>query len=107
MSWSHKCYADEAHSRASARQLKTISIDDLISTTDRERLMVETAYRRGYYHGWWQSYEAFLCGAKGSAVRKFMERLHAWRFKKHAGKIVPPPVIQATKNFIKQSDGVV
>lgn len=107
MSWSHEVYAGEAHQRASAKQLKTILIHDLEPTTDRERLMVETAYRRGYYHGWWQCYAAFLNGAKGFAVCKFMERLYAWRFKKHAGKLVPPPVIQSAKNFIKQMEDVV
>ena len=104
MTWDHKVYACEAHNRASAKQLKVLATEDLEPITDRERLMVESAYRRGYYHGWWQCYAAILCGAKGLAVCNFMERLHNWRFKKHAGKLVPPPVIQAGKKFIKQRE---
>jgi hypothetical protein len=54
---------------------------------DRERLMVETAYRRGYCQGWAGS----LGMARPMADRHLRDYLLPWRWSRHDGEFCHPP----------------
>jgi len=58
------------------------------------RLLVECAYRRGFFQGWAFSLEAIQQGFSKEKVHKFLyDKLSAWRYCRHGGKMSPPPQI--------------
>lgn len=88
----HDGFAIETFEKTNLKQSQVMWINDLEPITEREKLMIETAYRRGYYQGWWFCYKAFDEGAKPSSVQKFIfGRLFKWRLKRHGGKLAVPP----------------
>jgi hypothetical protein len=79
----HACYRLECYAR---QKKKLYTSSELIPKDDRERLMVESAYRRGYSQGF------FLCiGIPASAARAFYDVIFKWRIKKHGETLERPP----------------
>lgn len=85
-------YYLEVVERMTPRQRKKYALADLSDMTDREQLIAETAYRRGFYQGFWGCLRAVRENALLSQLTRFMNaRLYKWRFAKHGGKLTPPP----------------
>lgn len=54
---------------------------------------IESAYRRGYFQGYFRAMDAIDSGSSLSACEKFLYGLlYKWRYCKHKGKLVPPPI---------------
>jgi hypothetical protein len=94
----------EAKQRANEKCLKRITNSDRIcldQADEKESLIAETAYRRGYTQGWFFCVEAALSGITLKTLREFHDlKLYAWRRKKHNGSWASPP------NLIKKDNGI-
>lgn len=96
--WTQSIYADEARARVSSRN-KRLKEEDYSNLTDREKVLIETAYRRGYFQGYWFCYTDAVAGASREKLFRFIFiRLARWRNKKHSGKMKEPPHIFVAKD---------
>lgn len=89
--YGHEVYEYEAIERLPKHVAKTVS--DCDPSTVRERVMMETAYRRGFCQGFWHCLYASENGYGRDRLRKHYMRLHRWRLLKHGGKLVEPPML--------------
>ena len=79
----HDCYAAECYEKQTA---EIYFYDELVPKDDREKLMVECAYRRGYSQGF------FYCiRLPAYAARMFYDLVFDWRIEKHGGVLRDPP----------------
>jgi len=79
----HDCYAGECYEKQAS---ETYCASEFEPKDNRERIMVESAYRRGYSQGF------FNCiGLPESAARVFWHVVLDWRMKKHGGALELPP----------------
>lgn len=94
MGWDHGAYSAEAYEKASQalRKRTGLSVSDLEPLTDREKLLVETAYRRGYYQGHYLALEMVHSIGIAKAYNFVVTKLKKWRLAKHDGKLIPPPL---------------
>jgi hypothetical protein len=87
-------YDEEARERMTKRQAKLIRMSDIEPLTDREKVMIENAYRRGFFQGFCSCFEAAQEGFRWQAMERFLyERLFKWRYSRHGGKFQQPPWI--------------
>lgn len=91
----HKIYGCEAKARVK-RSHKKLLAEDYRTLTDREKVLMETAYRRGYFHGWWFCYKAKMSGFSLETIYRFIfSSLAKWRNARHSGQLVLPPELFA------------
>lgn len=54
---------------------------------------IESAYRRGYFQGYFRALDAMDHGWSWTACEKFLYGLlYKWRFCKHRGQFTEPPI---------------
>lgn len=91
---SHSDYSVECSERAADNPAFVVASGTFEPTTERERIMVETAYRRGFQQGYFSAWDAVNSGCSLQALSRFIAgKLHAWRFCRHNGKFDPPPEV--------------
>jgi len=92
----HEDYALEIEERRGGRKPVLASVGDLQQMTDREKLIAETAYRRGYFQGFYNGTVTLEdSGHTFAKVSDWMYRvLFRWRYKKHNGAFEQPPVLK-------------
>lgn len=90
MGWDHGAYELETQSRMTPSQRSAAPA--LRPADDRERLMVETAYRRGFAQGFYLCLEAAIDGVAQSVLKQVYRRITVWRALQHGGRLVLPPV---------------
>jgi hypothetical protein len=96
--WDHTVYGSEVDARRTDRQKKTICVSEIETLSVREKLLVETAYRRGYFHGWYFCLEAVKAGVFECNLQKFLYgALYRWRYSKHGGKLATPPELHSSR----------
>lgn len=76
-------------------RLVTRCMADVPKLTERDRVMIETAYRRGYSQG----YEAAASDSFVTSIRALMpeficDALHRWRYASHGGRFEEPPLLR-------------
>lgn len=87
----HDCYAKEACERRLARH-RHGDEESASPQTHRERIMVETAYRRGYQQGVEAMHRRWLLHpAEWKRQSTFLFQVYKWRFCKHNGRFTRPP----------------
>jgi hypothetical protein len=59
--------------------------------TDRERILCETAYRRGCYQGFFYALEAMKWASLAKCNKFLYKTLFKWRVCEHMGAFVVPP----------------
>jgi hypothetical protein len=89
-------YSQEIRERMTKDQLRRqLPLPRDEPLTEREMLMMENCYRRGFYQGFWSCLDA---SAKGFSISEMEEwlytKLFRWRFARHGGKFSEPPWIQ-------------
>ena len=90
MTSGHEDYADEH--RAASSEPVLVRVSDLPPLTERERMVIECAYRRGFFQGWFGCFSAIHRGFSLRKVESFLyKQLYKWRYCKHDGKMTPPP----------------
>jgi hypothetical protein len=99
---SHRFFSQEAYYGEACGRLKKCDADDDQSSskirsyvlTKREQLLIENAYRRGFYQGF---HECFVAVKQGKTIKRMekhlFEKLHNWRFDRHGGDFKQPPEI--------------
>lgn len=94
-------YSIEAAEKRTKRQKETISLESLEDLSERDKLLIENAYRRGFYQGWFLCIDAINKGAPTNKLEKFLYgALFRWRYSRHGGKFEIAP----TYERIKQND---
>ncbi|MDA0990517.1 MAG: hypothetical protein O3A51_07180 [Verrucomicrobia bacterium] len=85
----HEMYDIEAAERQTPKQQRAnlISMDEEMALTDRERLMIESAYRRGFTQGYQQAMADEQAGINTRLAREGYLR---WRFARHGGQFQIP-----------------
>lgn len=95
MGWDHGAYESETRLRMTAAQRRKHPETDITwklePADDRERLMVESAYRRGCAQGFYFCLDALTRGVTRSVLSLVYMRIEAWRRKRHGGELLPPP----------------
>lgn len=90
----HSMYDQEVRERMTKRQVNLICLADIEPLTEREKLMIENAYRRGFFQGFCSCFEAVYDGFRWPVLERFLYgRLHKWRYSRHGGKFQEPPWI--------------
>ena len=97
-------YEHEVRMRMTKTQLKIMKASDIADLTDRELLLVESAYRRGYYHGFYSCLESVIDGIPIRKLQKFVSGvLFKWRCKRHGGRF-EEPIWPARSNKFKKGE---
>jgi hypothetical protein len=95
MGWDHKAYEGEARLRMTAAQRQRHPETDITwklePLDERERLMVESAYRRGCAQGFYFCFDALARGVPRGVLARVYARIEEWRRKRHGGALLPPP----------------
>ena len=88
-------YTEEAGERC-----KLIRISDIPEIPQQYTVMIENAYRRGYYQGYHQAVAHDLHNNSSSRWRRALSllnhKLYAWRYAEHDGKLTPPPILRGS-----------
>lgn len=93
MTHSPDSYTLEAVDKCTKRQQNAQLLFGSETLTERERLLSETAYRRGFCQGWYFCLKAFQDGSTARTLESFLNStLMRWRLTKHGGKLMRPPV---------------
>jgi hypothetical protein len=96
--WDHSAYNMEANARRTERQKRTVCISEIEPLSVREKLLVENAYRRGFFQGWYQCLETMKDAASECTLERFLYGpLYRWRYSKHGGKLTIPPELRRIK----------
>jgi hypothetical protein len=86
-------WADEAKTRVTKSYIKKLG--EVHPLTDREHVLVEAAYRRGYVQGFWNCLHFFSNGYSEEKIEHFFSgKLLRWRWKRHNGKVEIAPCIK-------------
>jgi hypothetical protein len=95
----HENYSLEIGERRGGRRPVLVTVADLTEMTDREKLIAETAYRRGYFQGFYTGTVTLEeSGHTFAKVADWMYRvLFRWRYKKHNGDFEQPPIMKGKK----------
>ncbi len=85
----HEDYAKESCERCSVHPSDP---DEMVPQNIREKVMVETAYRRGYQQGCEAMHSRWVANKDGHVcVTSLLVRVYSWRFCKHNGRFTKPP----------------
>lgn len=67
-------------------------MSDVPQLTERERLMAESAYRRGFYQGYMAATDDRIHGSTLKRCVRFLSGvLYKWMINRHDGSRQPPP----------------
>jgi hypothetical protein len=93
MGWFDKWHwADEAKMRVTKAYIKKLG--EVHPLSDREHILIEAAYRRGYVQGFWERHSDFKGYREEEIGHFFSKKLLRWRWKRHNGKVEIAPGIK-------------
>lgn len=76
-------------------------VADARKLTDRERVLCENAYRRGFAQGFASCVMAFDMKATFKQINKLYLKIMDWRYKRHEGNLVVPPELAKSKTGVE------
>ncbi len=86
-------YIYETNERLKRSQMSITRVADIPPLTERELAMIENAYRRGYFQGYYNALDD--SEHSGKTFAKLMDwvnsKLFRWRYAKHGGDMTEPP----------------